>query len=100
MSIILTTPQEMAENIAKCAQAKRLFLNLSQKSLSEHSGVSFGVIKKFERTGKISLASLLNIALALNALDEFNALFKPTPPEKFSSLEELLTHKTRKRGRT
>lgn len=100
MSIFMATPKEIAEHIAKQAQAKRLSFNLSQKSLSERSGVSFGTLKKFERTGKISLESLLRIALTLNALEEFNELFKPTPLENFSSLDELLKDKTRKRGRT
>lgn len=47
---IFTTPPEIANNIAKAAKEKRLSLNLSQKSLSDRSGVSFGVIQKFERT--------------------------------------------------
>ncbi|MBY0545557.1 MAG: helix-turn-helix domain-containing protein [Gammaproteobacteria bacterium] len=100
MSFNLLTPHEVATQLAERAQAKRLVLNLSQKTLSERSGVSFGVIKKFERTGKISLESLLRLAWILDALDDFNALFKPAPPESFLSLDELLKAKTsRKRGR-
>ncbi|PCI38492.1 MAG: DNA-binding protein [Thiotrichales bacterium] len=91
------TPQEMALRIAHLAQAKRLAINFSQKTLSERSGVSFGVIKKFERTGKISLESLLKIALALDALSEFNELFKAS--DNLNSLDALLQEKTRKRGR-
>lgn len=96
---IFLTPQELAKQIAQLAQAKRLSLNLSQRSLSERSGVSFGVIKKFERTGKISLESLLKIASALGSLDEFALLFKPLPPEKIVTLDELINEKKRKRGR-
>lgn len=99
MSLFLAMPQEMADHIAKLAQAKRLSLNLSQKSLSEHSGVSFGVIKKFERTGKISLESLLKIALSLGALEDFKDLFKLIPPEHQGSLDEILKDRKRKRGR-
>ena len=99
MSLFLATPQEMAEHIAKLAQAKRLSLNLSQRTLSEQSGVSFGVIKKFERTGKISLESLLKIALNLGALEDFEDVFKPTPPEHLGSLDDILKDKHRKRGR-
>jgi transcriptional regulator with XRE-family HTH domain len=96
---ILMMPSEMAEYIAKAAKEKRLSLNLSQKTLSERSGVSFGVVKKFERTGKISLESLLKLALALNALKDFFKLFSQTPPEELRSLDEILKEKTRKRGR-
>ena len=60
MSVFLVTPHDMADHIAKQAQAKRLSLNLSQKTLSERSCVRYGVIKKFERAGLISLDELLN----------------------------------------
>ena len=99
MSFLLMTPQEMAEYIAKQVQAKRLSLNLTQKTLSDHSGVSFGVLKKFERTGKISLESLLKIALSLGSLEDFQRVFNPTPLENLTSLDEVLKNKTRKRGR-
>jgi len=99
MSFILSTPREIEIQIAKRAQAKRLALNLTQKTLSDRSGVSFGVIKKFERTGKISLESLLKIALILDSLPEFIELFKPVPLEQFTSLDALLAEKKRQRGR-
>ncbi len=99
VSALLMTPSEVATHIAAQAQTKRLDLNWTQKTLSERSGVSLGVIKKFERTGKISLESLLKIALILSALDEFMALFQPIPPEKLLSIEQLLKDNTRKRGR-
>ena len=89
----------MALYLAKQVQAKRLSINLSQKTLSERSGVSFGVLKKFERTGKISLESLLKIAVILGAIEDFKELFKKPPLEHFSSLEGLIKDNTRKRGR-
>ena len=96
---ILISTSEMAGYIALAAKEKRLALNLSQKSLSERSGVSFGVIKKFERTGKISLESLLKLALTLGALKDFSTLFGPAPPEEMRSLDEIIQDKSRKRGR-
>lgn len=99
ISSIFVTPAEMEAEIAKAAKEKRLSLNLSQKSLSERSGVSFGVIKKFERTGKISLESLLKLAMALGALQEFSKLFSPAQPEESRTLDEILQEKSRKRGR-
>jgi transcriptional regulator with XRE-family HTH domain len=89
----------MGVHLAKQVQAKRLSMNWSQKTLSERSGVSFGVLKKFERTGKISLESLLKIAMTLGVLENFKDLFKETPLEHFSSLDDLMKDKTRKRGR-
>ena len=89
----------MGIHLAKQVQAKRLSMNWSQKTLSERSGVSFGVLKKFERTGKISLESLLKIAMALGVLENFKDLFKEIPLEHFLSLDDLMKDKTRKRGR-
>jgi len=66
-------------HIAHQVQAKRLSLNFSQKTLSERSGVSLGVIKKFEHSGKISLESLLKLALVLDALNDFEFIFKFDP---------------------
>ncbi len=99
MSVLMISPHEMAEHIAKKARAKRLSINLSQQTLAEHSGVSYSVLKKFERTGQISLMSLLKLALSLESLQEFHTLFEPKKPEDASSLDELIEDKTRKRGR-
>jgi transcriptional regulator with XRE-family HTH domain len=83
-------------HIAKTAQAKRLSLDWSQQTLSERSGVSFGVIKKFERTGKISLESLSKIAVVLGSVEEFMGLFKLTSMEEIKSLDELLKKRSAK----
>lgn len=100
MTLFLITPHEMANHLAKRVQTKRLLLNLSQKTLSQRAGVSFGVLKKFEQTGKISFESLLKIALVLGSLEEFHDLFKPKSFEHVASLDELLKEcKKRKRGR-
>lgn len=99
MDFNLLTPYDLIIKIAEQAKAKRLSLNLTQQSLSERSGVSLGVIKKFERMGKISIESLLKIALVLDSLTEFSALFKPKPLESYPTLDLLLKQKSRKRGR-
>lgn len=99
MNEILISPAELLLKISKLAREKRLSLNLSQQTLSKSSGVSYAVIKKFESTGKISLESLLKIAMALGSLNEFTDLFKINNSEIFTSLDELITKKTRKRGR-
>ncbi|QIV95293.1 XRE family transcriptional regulator [Allofrancisella frigidaquae] len=90
----------MAKDIAKRAQAKRLSLNLSQQTLSKVSGVSYGTLKKFERTGQISLESLLKIAIVLDEFEKFEQLFVKNAEEIPTSLDELLVEEsTRKRGR-
>ena len=44
---------------------------ISQEQLWYLSGVSLGSIKRFERTGDISFASLVKILDTLNLIDEF-----------------------------
>ncbi len=53
----------------------RRVAKISQIALAERSGVSLGSIKRFERTGEISLASLLKLAMALGYESDFNNLF-------------------------
>jgi transcriptional regulator with XRE-family HTH domain len=99
MNELLLTPFETSQALAKSARDKRLSLNLSQQSLSENSGVSYSVIKKFELTGKISLESLLKIAAALGCLSNFLEIFKNHISLESTSLDELMKQKIRKRGR-
>ena len=99
ISIDMITSQEMIKKIAEKARAKRLALDLSQQTLSEKSGVSYGVLKKFERTGQISLESLLKLSLGLGSIGGFNSLFSTNKPEEVLSLDELMKDVKRKRGR-
>ena len=90
-------------DLARRAKGKRLALRLTQAGLEMRSGVSLGSIKLFERTGKISLESLVKIAIALNASEEFSGLFPIDESTKNLSIDELLEaakpKKERKRGR-
>jgi len=97
--ISIKSPFDVTKEIAKKAQEKRLKLNMSQQTLSEKSGVSYGTLKKFEQKGKISLESLLKIALVLGEMDKFNHLFTKEDDALPASLDELLDERSRKRGR-
>ena len=96
MSFTLKSQQEVMQEIAERAKLKRLEQNLTQEGLALRSGVSLGSIKRFERSGEISLKSLIDIALALGCLEDFSALFVDNAPRGslFVSKEE----KKRKRG--
>ena len=88
----LKTPYEVSIKIAEKAKAKRKYMKLTQQQLADKSGVSLGSLKRFERTGEISLSSLLKIALVLDSLKEFERLFdKP----EYTSIEEILNDKNR-----
>jgi len=97
MSLILKSTHEMAISIAQKARIKRLSLNLSQKTLSQQSGVSHGTLKKFEQSGDISLASLLKIALSLDEFEIFESLFTNKSKTLPSSLDQLLLEEEREK---
>lgn len=69
------TPEEINQNLAKRLKNLRKRKHISQKELSNRTGVSYGSIKRFECSGNISLLSLTKIAMELNCADEIKNLF-------------------------
>ncbi len=72
-------------NARKLRKSKKL----TQRELSEKSGVAYATVKKFELTGIISYQSLLLIADALSSLDDFTQLFIASNLEDNRHLFEL-----------
>ena len=70
------TEQSVVNGIVERAKKKRKQMKLSQKQLSQKSGVTYASIRRFETTGEISLSSLLKIAHALDSLKDFENVFK------------------------
>lgn len=81
------TPEEIGTLIAQRIRNIRRRRKISQKRLSEKSGVSLGSVKRFERSGEISLFSLTKIAIALEIDRELEDLFLEVP---FLSIEEII----------
>lgn len=99
MSLLLIAPDEITSGIAARARARRLALNLTQEGLARRSGVSLPSLKRFERTGQISLESLLKLALVLDCLSEFETLFSPKSSHPASLDALLAAPPARKKGR-
>lgn len=97
ISLVNKTPDAVSKEIAARVKARRLELDLTQEGLSVRSGVKLATYRKFEREGEISLKNLLQIAFALDALNDFDNLFST---EKYSSLDEMISQQktNRKRG--
>lgn len=89
----------MLKIISEKARDRRLSLDLSQKTLSQRLGVSYGVLKKFEQTGQISPESLLKLALILGSMGDFEHVFAPKKQEEAWTLDELMKDNKRKKGR-
>lgn len=96
-NLLPPSPEEVMPTLARKAKALRLAANLTQGGLASRSGVSLGTIKHFERTGEISLKSLLKIALALHRLEDFEAVFCASDVPQTLFTEEKTT--LRQRGR-
>lgn len=82
------TYYEKQLEIAKRFIAIRKSKKISQQRLSILSGVSYASIRRFEKTGDISLASLVKLALTLNLYDDLDNLFKNH--QKYKSIEDII----------
>jgi len=101
LAVYLKTVQEVQAGIAGRFKALRLAMNMTQSELAARSGVTFSSLKRFEREGLIALDSLLNLALVLNCLDDFDKLAaesQPTPAAQ--SLDALLATPARRKRAT
>ncbi len=91
-------PHAIAKGIALRLKQKRLAMRLTQQALAKRSGVSLGSLKRFENKYEVSLKHLLQLAVVLDATEEFASLF---PVNQFNSMEEMLkatSSKQPKRG--
>jgi transcriptional regulator with XRE-family HTH domain len=87
---------EISRGLAERARERRLTANLTQAGLATRAGVSLGSLKRFERTGEVSLERMIRIALALGANEGFDQLFARSEER---SLDEILaTPQKRHRG--
>lgn len=88
LTLNIYSTEEVEEQIANNAKRLRLSKNFTRKTLAEHSGVSLSSIQRFEQTGKISLENLLKIAHALDALQDFQSLFKLPEPQTIEEIKQ------------
>jgi transcriptional regulator with XRE-family HTH domain len=72
------TPKEVMIALAWEFSLLRGNQKITQKELSEKSGVAYATVRKFETKGIISLESLLKLADALGKLDAFENIFNYT----------------------
>lgn len=83
----LTTPEQVARDLAEKLRKLRLNRSWKQTTLAERSGVSLGSLRRFESTGKVSLQNLLKLAFTLHRLDDFDNVLRPPPARSIAELE-------------
>lgn len=82
------TYDEKQLEIAKRFVTIRKNRKVSQQRLSILSGVSYASIRRFEKTGDISLSSLVKLALSLQLYDDLDNLFKNH--QEYKAIEEII----------
>lgn len=85
---------EVMRDIATRVRMRRLELNLPQEEMAKRSGVKLPTYRKFEQTGLISLKGLLQIAFALDCLDDFEVLFSR---RKYQNIEDVINERNAKK---
>ena len=80
------TPKEIMILLSKNIIALRKQEKMSQRELSERSGVAYASIRKFESTGIISLEPLLKICEALKRLTDFESILLPSDMKRKKDL--------------
>lgn len=89
LSFLPKNPQDVMEELRVKFKQRRTSMGYTQTECATRSGVSLGSLKRFERTGQISLESLLKLAFVLECLGDFNGVCQ-TKEVMPSSIEELL----------
>lgn len=95
----LATPEQVGRTLASRIKELRLARGWKQATLAQRSGVSLASLRRFEESGRVSLENLLDLAFALNRLDDFDALFRAPRASSLAELEAGEKRAARKRGR-
>ncbi len=80
------SPKEIMILLSKNILALRKQKKMSQRELSERSGVAYASIRKFESTVIISLESLLKVCEALKRLTDFESILLPSDMKRKKDL--------------
>lgn len=92
MSVYQLTNDEVAQRVAAAVKAWRISPNgagMSQVELSRASGIGLTPLKRFERTGAITLRNLIAILRAMDLLEAIEAIVPdPDAPSPLDILAE------------
>lgn len=87
MNFLWDTPSDVTLRLARKIKDIRKRKKITQKELAGRSNVSYATLRKFEKTGQISLESFIKLTMELGLIQEINNLF--TEPV-YSSIEEVI----------
>ena len=87
MDYLWDTPSDVTLRLAQRLRAIRKRKKITQQQLAGRSNVSYATLRKFEKTGQISLESFIKLTMELGVIQEINQLF--TEPV-YTSIEEVI----------
>ncbi len=90
MDYLWDTPSDVTLRLANRLKSIRKRKKITQKQLAGRSNVSYATLRKFEKTGRISLESFVKLTMELGVIQEVNDLF--TEPV-YSSIDEVLNER-------
>ena len=82
-------PSDILGELSEKVKILRKSKKYSQEELANRSGVSLGSLKRFERSGQISLESLLKLIHVLGRLEDFENVL--LPKEDFKNIANLFS---------
>ena len=91
-------PKELCMELAKRLTAIRLQKAWTRELLAKKANINVHTLKRFERSGQISLERLIAISTVLDHLQEIEKLFKPRQRVDAENWQPI-TQKLRKRGK-
>ncbi len=94
--LLLTTANDVQQQLALAVRIKRKQIKLSRDALAEKSTVPTSTIKKFETTGQISLRQFILLWQSVDSLENLLKLSEETPHQP-SSIDEVLNQGLLKR---
>ena len=92
-------PTDTCTQIAKRLTAIRLQKTWTRETLADNSGVNIHTLKRFERSGQISLERLVALCEALGLNGELERVFKPRQRVDIDNWQVDANQPLRQRGR-
>lgn len=99
--MLFITTTEALEQTAAAMRQRRIGQQLTQEVLAHKSGVKLATLRKFERTGLVSLESFYKLAIVLGVLEKIvSSVEEEDRPNSFDALIKKNKKQKRMRVRT
>ena len=84
---VFETPNSVAQAVASRVKQRRVVMRLTQTELAQKAGLPLATYRRFEQKGQITLVGLLQVAFALDCMNDFNALFAG---QSWATMDDML----------